>query len=152
MPVREVKRSAPVPLPKDPVEISIGVHSDDAQHTHGSGDGTTIGDIATWMEFGTQTVPARSFIRGWFDERGDFIAKTIRTQMAAVVSGKRTLDQALARLELAFEGDVKQRIRRNIPPPLKPATVARKGSSVALIDTGQLVNSIRARVERGGPK
>ena len=29
-----------------------------------------------------------------------------------------------------------------IPPPLKPATIARKGSSATLIDTGQLRNAI----------
>lgn len=129
-------------------EITVGVHSDDANHTHGSGDGTTVGDIATWMEFGTQTVPQRSFIRAWFDERQDFIASTLRTQFQAVLDGRRPVEQAAERVALAFEGDVKQRILRNIPPPLAPATIKRKGSSLALVDTGQLRNAIRAIVKR----
>ena len=73
----------------------------------------------------------------------------LRTQAAAVLAGKRTEEQAAARLELAFEADVKQRIRSHIPPPLKPATIDRKGSSLALVDTSQLLNSIRAVVKRG---
>lgn len=137
-------------LPQGEATITVGVHSSDANHTHGSGEGTTVGDIATWMEFGTQTVPARSFVRGWFDERQDFAQATIRTQLAAVVAGKRPLAQALERIALAFEGDVKRRIAQNIPPPLAPATIQRKGSSVALIDTGQLRGAVRARVSTDG--
>ena len=135
-------------LPKGPIEITVGVHSGDANHTHGTGEGTTVGDIATWMEFGTQVIPQRSFVRGWFDERQDFIASTLRTQLKAVVAGKRPVEQAAERVALAVEGDMKQRILENIPPPLKPATVKRKGSSVALIDTGALRNAIRAIVKR----
>ncbi len=142
------KRRAPAPLPKGQVEISVGVHSSEANHTHGSGEGLTIGDIATFHEYGTQTVPQRSFIRGWFDERQEFIAKTLRTQFQAVVDGKRPVEQAAERVALAFEGDVKQRILENIPPPLKPVTVKRKGSSLALVDRGILRNAIRAIVKR----
>lgn len=142
------ERGKPPALPKGEVTITVGVHSDDANHTHGSGEGLTIGDIATFQEFGTQTIPQRSFIRGWFDERQDFIASTLRAQFKAVLDGKRPIEQAAERVALAFEGDVKQRILENIPPPLSPVTVKRKGSSLALVDTGQLRNAIRAIVRR----
>ena len=134
-------------LPRDPVEITVGVHASEGNMTHSAG--TSVGDIATWMEFGTQTVPQRSFIRGWADERAAWIAETLRTQFTQVIAGKRPIEQAAERIALAFEGDVKQRILRNIPPPLKPATIARKGSSLALVDTGALRNSIRAKVKVG---
>ena len=135
-------------LPRGRAEITVGVHSGDAAHTHGDGEGLTIGDIATFHEFGTQTVPQRSFIRSWFDERQEFITGTIRGQFQQVLDGKRTLEQASERVALALEGDVKQRILTNIPPPLKPATIARKGSSLALVDRGILRNAIRAIVKR----
>ncbi len=152
MTVREVKRGAAFTLPPNtPIEITVGVHADDAAHTHGTGEGLTVGDIAAFHEFGTQTVPQRSFIRAWVDEAlaSGYIATTLRTQMQQVVAGKRPLEQALNRCALAFEGAVKQRIANNIPPPLAPATIARKGSSVALIDTGQLRNAIRGVVKIG---
>lgn len=144
------ERGKPPSLPRGAVTITVGVHSDDAHHTHGSGEGTTIGDIAAWMEFGTQTVPQRSFIRGWFDERQEFIASTLRTQFQQVLDGKRPIEQAAERAALALEGDVKQRILENIPPPLSPVTIKRKGSSLALVDTGALRNAIRAVVKRSG--
>ena len=125
----------------------MGVHASEANMTHS--EGTSVGDIATWMEFGTANVPQRSFVRAWFDERQAFITSTLRTQMQQVVAGKRPIEQAAERVAQAFEGDVKQRILRNIPPPLKPATIARKGSSLALVDPGQLRNAIRAKVKVG---
>lgn len=140
------KRRAAAPLPKGPIEITVGVHAAEGGNTHS--EGLTVGDIGTFHEFGTQTVPQRSFVRGWFDERQDFIASTLRTQLAAVVAGKRPIEQAAERVALAVEGDMKQRILENIPPPLSPVTVKRKGSSLALVDTGQLRNAIRAIVKR----
>lgn len=156
MPVKE-RKGAPLQLPKQ-VVITIGVHAEDAAETHAQAvfadDGAfeppsavTVGDVATWMEFGTRTVPARSFVRSWFDEQQAFITDTLRTQFAAVLAGKRTAEQAAERCALAFEGAVKVRISRRIPPPLAPATIARKGSSVPLIDTGQLRNAVRGKAE-----
>lgn len=142
------KRGPPLgALPVGNATITVGVHSDEADHTHGTGEGVTVGDIATFHEFGTQTVPARSFIRGWFDERQDFIQKTLVSRMRAAVAGHLTAQQALDQMALAFEGDVKRRIAQRIPPPLAESTIKRKGSSVPLIDTGQLRNAIRAKVE-----
>ncbi len=145
MTVREVKGGA---LPKrTKIEVTIGIHAAEAGSSHG--DGMTIGDIGSIHEFGTQTVPQRSFVRSWFDERQAFIADTLRTQLQAVIAGKRPIEQAAERIALAFEGDVKRRIAQNIPPPLAPATIARKGSSVALIDTGALRNAVRGQVKIG---
>lgn len=129
-------------------EITVGIHADDANHTHGDGEGMTVGDIASIHEFGAPAanIPARSFLRGWFDERQTEIQATLKQEIGAAMQGKRPLPVACERAALRLEGSVKQRIAQNIPPPLAPATVKRKGSSVALIDTGQLRNAIRARV------
>lgn len=131
------------------IEVTVGVHSDDAEHTHAGGEGLTVGDIATFHEFGTQTVPQRSFIRGWYDESKPEIAAVLRQELLAVVEGRRGVGQAFERAALRFEASVKARIRRHIPPPLSPVTVQRKGSSTPLIDTSQLLNAIRARVGVG---
>lgn len=145
MTVREVKGGA---LPKrTKIEVTVGVHAAEAGSSHG--EGLTVGDIGSFHEFGTATVPQRSFIRAWYDERQAFIADTMRTQLQAVIAGKRPIEQAAERIALAFEGDVKRRIAQNIPPPLAPATIARKGSSVSLVDTGQLRNAIRGQVKIG---
>lgn len=131
------------------VTITVGVHSDDADHTHGSGEGLTIGDIATFHEFGTQFTPQRSFIRAWFDEGQAEHQQVIREELQQAAAGA-SLSQALERIALRLEGSCKQRMARGIPPPLSPVTIKRKGSSTPLVDQGILRNSIRARVNGGG--
>jgi len=92
-------------------------------------------------------IPQRSFIRGWFDESQDFIRETLRSQLALVVAGKLTAEQAKDRIALAFEGSVKQRIARGIDPPLAESTKRKKGSSKQLIDKGQLRAAVRGKGE-----
>ena len=131
--------------------------------------GLTVAEVATFHEFGVSPftvvsgfdedgaasgyehpgVPQRSFIRAWFDESQPFIAQTLVSQMQLVVAGKLTPEQAGERIALAFEGSMKQRISRGIPPPNAPSTIARKRSSKPLIHTGQLRGAIRARAELG---
>ncbi|MDF7681191.1 hypothetical protein PT300_11600 [Enterobacteriaceae bacterium ESL0689] len=43
-------------------------------------------------------------------------------------------------------GEVKRKIQSGIAPPLDPKTIARKGSSRPLIDTGNLLQSITYEV------
>lgn len=147
MAVTERKRGE-VELPKQ-VTITIGVHATEGGAAHVGSEELTVADVGTFHEFGTRTIPQRSFIRGWFDEAQPFIRETLRTQFAAVVAGKRPVEQAAERCALAFEGAVKQRISRGIPPPLAASTIQRKGSSTPLIDTGQLRNAVRGKVTIG---
>lgn len=147
MTVKETRRK-PLPFTKALLDITVGVHASEASGTHS--EGVSVGDIATWHEFGTQTVPMRSFVRAWYDERTEFIRATLKAELTAAAQGKRTVEQAMERAALIFEGDVKKRIANRIPPPLAPATIARKGSSVPLIDTGALRNAIRGLVKAGG--
>ncbi len=141
--VKETK-GPPLKLPKQ-VVITIGVHGDEGAADHG--DGQTVAQIGSYHEFGTRTIPQRSFIRAWFDENQTFIRDTLQKQFAGVATGKRAAEIAAERCALAFEGAVKQRIARGIPPPLAPATIARKGSSKQLVDTGQLRNAVRGKAE-----
>lgn len=168
--VREQQGKPPAPLPRR-ITITVGVHADDGAQPHEVANDTTPGaandteraltvaEIATIHEFGlpgpfpTRSggvfpgIPQRSFIRAWFDEQQEFIAKTLTSQMALVVAGKLTPEVAGQRIALAFEGSMKQRISRGIPPPNARRTILAKGSSKPLIDTGQLRNAIRARAD-----
>lgn len=102
--------------------------------------------IAEIHEFGLG-VPERSFIRAWFDANQDKIKKAIAAAMQQVIKGKYTKEVALERLGALFASQIQARISSNIPPPLAPSTIKRKGSSVALIDTGQLRSAITYRIE-----
>lgn len=169
-PVREHKGGSPAALPRR-ITVTVGVHADDGAQRHEAANDTsedlTVAEIATIHEFGCGPfivrgsfdddggmsghehpgIPQRSFVRAWFDESQEFIAQTLTSQMALVVAGKLTPEVAAQRIALAFEGSMKQRISRGIPPPNAESTKAKKGSSTPLIDKGQLRNAIRARAE-----
>lgn len=148
MPVRDSGGGLLAELTGGNFTLTAGVHSDDANHTHGSGEGMTVGDIATIHEFGAPAagIPARSFVRGWYDEQFTEIASVLKQEIGAAMKGTRPMGVAFERAALRLEGSIKGRIRRHIPPPLAPATVKRKGSSTPLIDTGQLIQAIRVRL------
>jgi hypothetical protein len=103
---------------------------------------------AVWNEFGTSNgLPERPFMRNAIeDNKGSY-----RAQMAAdarqILHGAMTLEIALTRLGLKAQGDIQASIASNTPPPLKPQTIRRKGSSRTLIDSGQVRQSVTYDLE-----
>lgn len=128
--------------------VAVGVLGQEAAASRG---GITNVEVATIHEFGSPDagIPERSFIRAGVDENRITIAKTQVKVAEAYVRGKIDADQALSLIGERVRGLIQKRISSNIPPALKPATIARKGSSVALIDTGQLRQSITYEVRDG---
>ncbi len=57
------------------------------------------------------------------------------------------VERALRKAAAHLEGKVKEKITEGIPPPLRETTIARKGSSKPLIDTGTLRASITHKVK-----
>lgn len=127
--------------------LTVGIHEDAGAKGHGKGR-ISIAEIGAVHEFGVPgKIPQRSFIRGWFDESQAAATDTLRRAAQGVRSGKNTVDKALSLVGLRFVGDIQKRIARNIPPlPLNQSTIDRKGSSVPLIDSGQLRSSIGFQV------
>ena len=65
------------------------------------------------------------------------------------------IDGDISRCEQAWEmaglfaaQKVKEYIAGGVPPPNRPSTIRRKGSSTPLVDTGQLMNSITYEVRK----
>lgn len=125
--------------------LTVGVHDSEMAAQRGK---TTIGLIASVHEFGSpeNNIPARSFIGAWFDAQRDQNADRVKAIANQVAKGAFTARVGLERLGLFFVGQIQARIAAGLTPALKPETVARKGSSTPLIDTGVLRSSIRSRV------
>jgi hypothetical protein len=130
------------------IQLSVGVHEAEGSDEH-SGD-LTILDIATIHEFGLGNSPERSFIRGWADEKTDEHRTTLGQLGTAVLERKLTIELALERFGVLAVAQVQDRIRSGIEPELEQATIARKGSSTPLIDSGQLRSSISYEVKVKG--
>jgi hypothetical protein len=124
-------------------EVSV----DESGHVTATPD---LAQIAIWNEFGTQDghAPERSFLRSTMDENR---AKYLRLQEVAVGRMIDGLDPRLAygAVGLVATADVRRKIRSRVDPPNAPSTIARKGSDLPLVDTGELYDAIGYTVEHG---
>jgi hypothetical protein len=119
-----------------------------------SHDGITMVELAAIHEFGSPAahIPERSFIRRTFDVERVAVSAMSAKLAKAVVARRMDHTRALGLLGAWGASAVKNIISKgqHIPPPLKPATVARKGSDRPLVDTGRLVGAIQFEVIGAG--
>lgn len=142
--VAEMKKVA-----KNKPHVQLGVFGGDKD-----GEPSELLIIALTHEFGSEKkgIPSRSWLRGGIDAY-EAQWQVLRLNLVrAVDAGKLTVEQALHILGQQAVADIKTHIRARIPPPLKPATIARKGSDLPLVDSGQFINSITYRVVMGGKR
>lgn len=134
--------------------------------SHGGGaphgdSGVTNAELAAIHEFGAPGagVPERSFIRSAMRENrvelrnmaARLARRVVDVRKGTSVAGTLSMRDALEVLGQWGVAKIKAKITSNIPPALKPATILRKTvggkrGDVALIDTGQLLNSITHEV------
>lgn len=105
----------------------------------------TLAQVAEWNEFGTSRIPARPFIRGFVDDRREDIMTWIKRATERVAKGVAP-EEAFEIVGLRIQSGMQKRIADGVPPPNAASTIARKGSSKPLINTGQLRSSITYKV------
>lgn len=131
-------------------QVKIGVLGAAVYH----GDELTNAELAAIHEFGAPRagVPERSFLRSTADQKRRQWIDLLTKVLEKAVEGKTTPQVALELVGQKAVADVVAHIRTGagIPPPLKPATIAAKGSTRPLVDTGRLVQSISYAVVRPG--
>ena len=64
-----------------------------------------------------------------------------------IVENNYDAAKTLGQIGEAIAGQLRQSIIDTNEPPLKPATIARKGSSKPLVDTGVMLNSVSFEVD-----
>lgn len=126
--------------------VSVGVLSG-ASHPSGMDNAT----LAAIHEFGTEDgrVPERSFLRSTMSSKREEWLAFFAGRARKVVAGQISALDAMEHTGMRMAGDVKAAIVAGIDPENAPATVAAKGSSTPLIDTGRLKESITHRVTVG---
>lgn len=123
----------------------IGVQGQDAARTHEGGK-ETMAEIANQHEFGLG-VPERSWLRAWMDENEAMIRNDLRRAAMRIIEGKLTPAKAAEILGMKYVAHIQTRIANGILPANSERTIARKGSSTPLIDTGQFRSSITSIME-----
>ncbi len=120
------------------MEIAVGIFENSR-----NGEGESIAEYATYNEFGTSKIPARPFMAISVDSNKQDIRRDIDTGMGRITDGSSTVHKELNRIGAKQASRVQATITGpNIPPPLSPVTVARKGSTKTLVDTGAMTNAV----------
>lgn len=110
---------------------------------------TELVKVATDLEFGTARIPPRPFLRTALKRHRRKWSNM--ADKAIPHSGNRAaVIRILRKVGVAMVGDTQATIRKGPWAPNAPATIAQKGSAQPLIDTGQLVQSVRAVLETRG--
>ena len=106
-------------------------------------NGTYVAEVARDNEFGTLKIPPRPFFRNAIDENTpkwvDFLGRDLVNTNDAGISYNRLGEIA--------RGDIVESITKLNTPPNSPKTIALKGSSNPLIDTGFLRANVTFKVD-----
>lgn len=108
--------------------------------------GKVMAQIAAENEFGTKTIPARSFMRTSFDENRQRIIQIINSEYNKIIQGTSTIRRSLTLIGLFVEKTITDKIDSIHFPPNSPRTIAIKKSSKPLIDFGQMRQSVTQKV------
>lgn len=100
-------------------------------------DGEFVASVAVKNEYGNPRIPPRPFFRNAIsnnsDKWGDLALKFFK---------RADSETALGMLGESIRGDIIRSIDKTNTPPNSPVTIARKGSSKPLVDTGLLRASV----------
>lgn len=112
-------------------------------------DDSELVEHAAANEFGTQdgSIPERSFLRSTVAEHQAKYQKQLDKAVGDAVDGKAPLAKGLGLLGERAKRDVQRKIRDLKEPPNAALTIALKGSSNPLIDTGRMRQSIDYVIE-----
>lgn len=125
------------------LKITVGIQSGS-----NSSDGEPLVDRAAANEFGTDTIPERSFMRASFDESQAKLLELSKKLWSSTLRGQRNAMQSAHLLGQEHEGQIKEKITSLKDPPNAQSTVAQKGSSNPLIDSGEMRRSVRYEVKK----
>lgn len=126
-----------------------GMKKRDKRPAAPAGARATVADVATFLHEGTSTIPARPFISGWFDENREANRRFARKLAEQRLLGADTYEGSLKKMGAYAQGGIQKRMAAGWAPPNADSTIARKGSSKPLINTGQLRSSVAFRIVNG---
>lgn len=152
-------------------KIKVGYFGATSDKTE-SGSDITIGELAAIQEFGCKipvsdkmrkylasqglflkadtkyiNIPERSFIRSGWDNAEDEVMDKLDELIGQLVQTKIPINVLLDAIGLEAKGKLQKYARDVSNPPNHPFTVAQKGSSNPLVDTGEMIGAMDYEVD-----
>lgn len=112
-------------------------------------DGTPVAYVASIQEFGSpaNNIPPRPFMRPAVAQNKNAWLALMQQGAKAIIRGGQTLGQVMGKLGQRASDDIAKSIEAVDSPPLKPATIRRKGFAKPLVDSGIMLQSVTYVVE-----
>lgn len=132
-------------IAKSPTSVLVGLPSGSNAYP----DGTSVILVGATHEFGSESnnIPERSFLRSTVHNNRRKYKALIKKLAIKIVNGSMNAKVALNLLGTQVASDVRDTITDIKIPPNKAGTIASKGSSNPLIDTGHLRQSITYEIK-----
>lgn len=111
-------------------------------------DGISIVEVGAINEFGTNKIPARSFVRVPIQNAKKSIFKLVALESKKLYSLKSSVSISLETIGIMMSDKMKESFTNNNWKENAPYTVEKKGSSTPLINSGQLRQSITFEVRK----
>lgn len=118
---------------------------------------------AFWNEFGTRgsgksfgtprgggfggPIPERPFMRNAMRNNKGKYRQAMKAAAPGLLMGTTSLTQVLSKLGILAQGDIQAEIVSLRSPPNSPVTIAIKGSSNPLIDSGEMHQAVTWKIE-----
>lgn len=126
----------------DGAMVEAGIFEGEASPGEG---GITMAKLGAIHEYGTETIPERSWMRSTDSENRREYQGWVDAVYVKAMKGSISLLSELTAVGERIASDFRRKITSLRTPPNAPSTVARKGSSNPLIDTGAMRQSVRGR-------
>ena len=147
--IRKKSKDYPKPLTGQPKRVKVGFPSGEV--------GSDVIARAIWTHFGTRggasgggwggPVPARPFLTNAMRDNRLKYRSAMRASAAKILTGQVTIRATFNKLGEMAQGDVYASINSLSSPPNSPVTVALKGRSKPLIDTGEMRQAVTWKVD-----
>lgn len=110
--------------------VTIGLHEGAGDYP----DGTSVVEVGLWNEFGTRTIPERSWLRSAIDDNASKINAWREEAIENILEKGWSVEKALEMVGLRIQILIQNKIKSNIPPEYG---AGRHGNSQASIDRAQ---------------
>ncbi len=105
-------------------------------------DGPTVAQVAAWNEYGTEHSPSRPFMRQTMVDYRDKISEYAGEALKTAAAEHGDIATVMNKVGAYTKGRMQKEIRDGDWVPNAPSTIANKGSSKPLIDSGRMRQSI----------
>ena len=115
----------------------------------GEEHGVSMGELATVHELGTATVPARHPLLRAANATSPQVERQLERLASGALGKGAKLAEGMDKIARETEQAAREYLKGGpyLAPPLAPQTVADKGQARPLLDTGSLIDSLKAEVK-----